>query len=155
MPYTQQHLHLTIATPLGADKLLLSRFLGQESLSGLFHFTLELLSEDKNLSFKNIVDKHATITIMLGDDSPRYLDGVVTRFYQGGSDGRFSTYYAELRPWLWLLTLLTDSRIFQAMSAPDIVQKVFKDQGFGDVRSALSKSYEPRMQLNHIRGRTP
>jgi type VI secretion system secreted protein VgrG len=144
MTYTQQNLRLTVSTPLGKDKLLLNGFQGEETISGLFHFTLEMLAEDPALDFKGIVGKHATISLTLGDDSPRHLDGIVSRFYQGGTDGRFSAYYAELRPWLWLLTLSADSQIFQAQSVPDIIQAVFKDLGFSDVRNALSKTYAQR-----------
>ncbi|NTW00706.1 MAG: type VI secretion system tip protein VgrG [Oscillochloris sp.] len=144
MSYTQQHLHLTVTTPLGADKLLLSGFQGEELICGLFHLRLELLSEDKSLDFKQIVGQHATLSLGLGEGQPRLLDGVVTRFYQGGKDGRFTAYYADLRPWLWLLTQTSDSRIFQGMSIPAIIEQVCKDLGFSDLRSALTKSYEPR-----------
>ena len=144
MTYTQQHLHLTVSTPLGEDKLLLQSFHGEELISGLFHFSLEMISEDANLDFKKMVGKHASVMIALGDDSERYIDGVVTRFYQGGTDGRFTTYYAELRPWLWLLTLTTNSQIFQEKSVPDILQGIFKDAGLSDFRNGLTQTYAKR-----------
>jgi type VI secretion system secreted protein VgrG len=50
--FTQDNLYLTVSTPLGRDKLLLTHFHGEERLSGLFHFSLEMLSEDHGLDFK-------------------------------------------------------------------------------------------------------
>ncbi|HVF99753.1 MAG TPA: type VI secretion system tip protein TssI/VgrG, partial [Chloroflexia bacterium] len=142
--YTQTNVYLSVSTPLGQDKLLLVEVHGEERISGLFRYTLKMLSEDKNLSFDNIVGKSATIALGMVSGDKRYVNGVVARFYQAGSDGVFTTYYAEIHPWLWLLTLTSDSRIFQQMSAPDIVAAVFKSLGFADYKLALSKSYLPR-----------
>ena len=143
MPYTQDNAYLSVATPLGADKLLLRALHGSETISGLFHYTLEMVSEDKNLSFDTIVGKSATVSLAM-DGGTRYVNGGVGRFYQAGTDGRFTTYYAELYPWLWLLTLTSDSRIFQAKSVPEIITAVFDELGFSDYKKALSKSYAAR-----------
>lgn len=142
--FTQDHLTLTVSTPLGQDALLLTSLRGEEHLSGLFHFTLELLSEQNDLDFSRIVGEHATVTIHMGDGASRYVNGIVGRFVQAGSDTRFTTYYAELRPWLWLLTMTRDSRIFQNQSVPDIIEAVFKNLGFTDYRNALSGTYQSR-----------
>jgi type VI secretion system secreted protein VgrG len=47
-------------------------------------------------------------------------------------------------PWTWLLTLFDDCRIFQNMSVPDIVQKVFTDRGFTDFANRVTGTYPPR-----------
>jgi type VI secretion system secreted protein VgrG len=44
-------------------------------------------------------------------------------------------------PWLWFLTRTADCRIFQSMTVPDIVQKVFSDHGFNDFKNSVSGSY--------------
>lgn len=53
------------------------------------------------------------ITIQFPEDNQRYINGMVTRFVQAGRDMRFTHYRAELRPWLWALTLTQNCRIFQ------------------------------------------
>src|SRR5579885_689138 len=103
--YTQANLQLSVSTPLGQDKLLLRAFNGEERISEPFFFNLEMLSEDNALDFSAIVGKSITVTMALSGGTDRYLNGVVTRFVQAGSHGRFTTYFADLRPWFWLLTL--------------------------------------------------
>lgn len=144
MPYTQANSYLAVTTPLGADKLLLRTLHGTETISGLFHYTLEMISEDKNLSFDSIVGKSVTVSLGMRNDSTRSINGIVGRFYQAGTDRQFTTYYADLRPWLWLLTLTSDSRIFQAKTAPEIITAVFDELGFSDYKTSLSKTYTAR-----------
>ncbi|HEX6288756.1 MAG TPA: type VI secretion system tip protein TssI/VgrG [Herpetosiphonaceae bacterium] len=144
MSYTQANSYLSVTTPLGKDTLLLRTMHGAETISGLFHYTLEMISEDKNLSFDTIVGKSATVSIGMANDSTRYINGIVGRFYQAGSDGLFTTYYADLYPWLWLLTLTSDCRIFQAKSAPEIITAVFDELGLSDYKKSLSKTYAAR-----------
>lgn len=144
MAYTQQNLYFTVATPLGTDKLLFKHLEGEESISDLFYFHVEMLSEEKTLNFSQIVGKNATVTMKYASGHQRYFSGVVTRFVQGKKDARFTTYYADLRPWLWILTLTKNCKIFQNLSVPDIIKKVFDDLGFTDYRQSLTKTYQPR-----------
>lgn len=143
MTYTQENHHVSISTPLGKDKLLVRAFHGEERLSDLFQFSLELYSEEKSLDFSKIVGKSATLKVKLADGSFRLINGVVGRFRQGGSDPRFTTYYAELHPWLWLTTMSADCRIFQNQSVIEIVAGLLSDLGFTDVRDATKGSFEP------------
>src|ERR1044071_5064037 len=104
MPFTQANHYLSISTPLGENKLLLRRLRGEEQVSGLFRFSLDLQSEDPSLDFAKIVGKSATVAMQLADGSARYINGVVGRFVQAGGGARFVNYHAELHPWLWLET---------------------------------------------------
>ena len=131
-------------TPLGANKLLLKSFRGSEGISRLFRFELDLLSEDNNIAFTDIIGKNVTITVKQADGSPRYFNGVISRFGQGGSDETFTTYHAEMVPWLWFLTRAADCRIFQSQSIPDIIKAVFSDLGFQDFTDSLKATYEAR-----------
>ncbi len=141
--FTQDDRTMAVETPLGKDKLLLQRLDGEEGVSKLFHFDLELLSEDPGLDFNAIVGKNVTVSVKLIDGSKRYLNGIVNQFNQGGGDSRFTFYRAQIIPWTWLLSLTTDCRIFQNMTAPDIIQKIFADHGFQDYKNTLKKSYKP------------
>lgn len=135
----------TLTTPLGADKFILKSFQGEEQISGLFHYRLELLSQDDAIDFTQIVGKNITITIELpGGTDTQYVNGVVGRFAQAGKSARFTTYFADVYPWLWLLTMNSDHQIFQNKSVPDIIKKVFSDLGFKDFKDSLTKTYNPR-----------
>jgi type VI secretion system secreted protein VgrG len=142
--YTQQNRLIAIATPLGDDVLLLQGFTGSEGISRLFRFHLDLLSDNNSISFDDVVGQNVTISVTLADQSERYFNGFVSRFSQSGADARFTHYQMEVVPWTWFLTRNADCRIFQNMSVPDIVQKVFSDRGFNDFKSSLTGSYEPR-----------
>lgn len=144
MKYTQDNRLISITTPLGKDVLLLNGFAGNEGISRLFKFDLELLSEDPAISFEAIVGQKITISIKLIDGGERYINGFVSRFAQSGSDERFTHYRAEVVPWLWFLTRTADCRIFQNMTVPDIITKIFNDLGFTDFQNSLQGSYEPR-----------
>ena len=134
----------TLTTPLGADKLLLKGFRGSEGISRLFRFDLDLLSQDPNIDFTQIIGKNVSIAITQADGTPRYLNGYISRFGQGGSDENFTAYFAEMVPWLWFLTRDANCRIFQSMSIPDIITKVFSDLGYNDVTNSLTGTYQPR-----------
>lgn len=142
--YTQGNLPVTITSPLGADKLLLKTLQGEERISGLFSFVLEMASGDNSLDFAAILGKSLTVTLQHNDGAKRYINGIVTRFTQEGGDERFTHYTAELHPWLWMLTLTSDCRIFQNLNVPQIIEKVFGDLGFTDFRLDLKESYSPR-----------
>lgn len=150
MSYTQENRLIAIDTPLGKDVLLLAGLRGTEAISAPFTFELAMLSENHSISFQDIVGKNATVSIVLADRSKRYFNGIISRFSQGrgggeeGGDPRFSAYRATMVPWFWLLLLTTDSRIFQKLSVPDIVEKIFKEKGFSDFRMNLSGTYKKR-----------
>src|SRR5437762_557130 len=89
----------TLTTPLGPDKFILKSFQGEEQISGLFHYHLELLSQDASIDFSHIVGTNVTFTVELtGGSDRRYVNGVVGRFTQAGKSSRFTTYSAEVYP---------------------------------------------------------
>jgi len=144
MPYTQENRLIAVDTPLGADVLLLQGLTGNEGVSRLFRFDLDVLSEKNSISFKDVVGQNVTIRITLGDNTPRYFNGFVSRFAQSGSDVRFTHYQMEVVPWLWFLTRIADCRIFQEKTIPDIIKAVFDSRGFQDYKFSLTSTYDPR-----------
>jgi type VI secretion system secreted protein VgrG len=76
-----------------------------------------------------------------GAGGTRYFNGFVTRFSYLGAHGRYHLYQATLGPWLWFLTRVADCRIFQKLTVPQIIERVFDERGFTDYRKALSGDY--------------
>jgi type VI secretion system secreted protein VgrG len=144
MLYTQENRFISIDSPLGKDVLLLQGFTGHEGISRLFTFDLDLLSEDPSIPFEKIVGQRVTITVVLGGGSKRYINGFISRFAQSWREARFTHYRAEMVPWLWFLTRTADCRIFQNMTVPDIILKIFTDLGFSDFKNSLQGRFEPR-----------
>jgi type VI secretion system secreted protein VgrG len=142
--FVQTALPVRITTPFGANKLLVRSFRGEEAISELFRYDLELYSEDASLDFTQIVGKAVTLQIQLSDGSFQYVNGIVGRFTQAGRDERFTTYLAELHPSLWMLTMSTDCRIFQNKNSLDIVKQVFSGLGFSDFSDKTTASLSAR-----------
>ena len=144
MPLTQDNRPFSITTPLGKDVLMLESFEGTEGVSRLFSFQMVLVSEvNPAIAYDDIVGKNVTITIQ-HPGGPRFINGIVRRFANARSTPAVTGYFAEIVPWLWMLTQTADCRIFQNLSVPDIIKKVFTDLGFTDVKLELRGSYPPR-----------
>ncbi|HZB91456.1 MAG TPA: contractile injection system protein, VgrG/Pvc8 family, partial [Stellaceae bacterium] len=107
--YTETGYAFTITTPLGVDMLLLEAFEGEELLSGLFEFRVDMASEHGDLDFTQVVGQGVTITGIDKDGNKRHFNGIVARMVQSGL-----SYHFDVRPQLWQLTLASDNRIFQA-----------------------------------------
>ena len=130
---TQDGRLLQLVTPLGKDFLLLDKFRGEEGLSRLFHFELDLLHEEPAHGYQPtivnadlILGKPVGITLVQPDGLERYFSGIVSHFFQGNRDERFSYYRAVVVPQFWLLTQRAQSRIFQQLSVPEILTKVLE-----------------------------
>jgi type VI secretion system secreted protein VgrG len=144
MAFVQDTHRLAIKTPLGKNALLLRNLHGSEAVSQLFQFDLELLSEHDSISFSDVVGKNITLKIDDAQGTERHWNGFISRFSQGTQDGRLTTYYAQVAPWLWFLTRTADCRIFQNLKVPDIIRKIFSDLSFSDFEFRLYGSYQPR-----------
>jgi len=144
MAFTQSSRILGIDTPLGSDVLLLHTLSGHEAISKLFHFSVELLSENHSISFQDIVGKQVTLSVHLSGTDKRFWNGFVSRFATVGGDNRFSYYQAEIVPWLWFLTRTADCQIFQQKTVPEIIKKVFQDHGFQDFQDRTQATYPQR-----------
>lgn len=142
--FSQTGLSLTVSTPLGTDVVKVEALRGEDGMSRPFRYEVDLVSGDTDLDFKKLIGKGITISIGFPDGAKRELHGLVTRFSQGTTDSSATRYRAELRPWIWMLTLSSDSKVFQNLKAPDIIEKIFSDMGFSDYRFDLKRSYTER-----------
>jgi type VI secretion system secreted protein VgrG len=141
MPLSQQERTLSVSTPLGEDVLLIRSMSAAEALSTLFEYQLDLVSEDINIRAEDLLGKPATMRLTLPDDSPRFFNGIFSRFSHVGFDGPYAIYQATLVPWLWFLTRTADCRIYQEKTVPDIVKEIFREHGFTDFEERLSGEY--------------
>ena len=126
-----------------SESLLLSRVSITEGLGQLFEFELELISVDHEIKLDDILGHGMTVRLETPAGETRYFNGIASRFSHTGSAGRYATYRATLRPWLWLLTRSAGCRIFQQESVPDIIKKVLGDHGFTEIDHALYGTYSP------------
>ena len=64
MPSTQAGEFISITTPLDDDVLLLRSFTGQEGISQLFRFRLELGSEKPPIRLESIIGQNVTVNMI-------------------------------------------------------------------------------------------
>jgi len=132
MATTQDNRLLAVYTALGKDYLMINRFSAKEGLSQLFEFEVELVHEEDEAGFvstavdpSSVIGKPMTVSVDQRDGTLREFTGIVSEFSQGNRDTRFSYYYAKVVPHVWILTQTLNSRIFQHISVPDILKKIF------------------------------
>jgi len=115
-----------LSTPLGDGALLFHRMMAREELGRLSEFEIDALSERSNLDPDQILGKSVTVRETLRDGGMRPFTGHVARFGLTGVHGRYHVYRLVVRPWLWFLTRTANCRIFQQMTVPDILKKIFE-----------------------------
>lgn len=106
----------------------LAKIEGAEGISFPFEYTLELVSEDADINFAQIIAKTGVVKfISEHDDVERYIHGMIADFALIDQGNRLTTYAARLVPRIWNLTQMADCRIFQATTTPDIIKKILDD----------------------------
>lgn len=134
---TQDKRLISISSPLGKDKLLLTSFQGTEYISGLYEFQLEVLSSSLAIKPEELIGKQVTVTIQ--NQHKRKFNGYVCRFSFGEIKAdNLRQYRLVVVPWLWFLTKNTDNRIFQDKDTKAIVTEVFQEAGFNDFKFNLA-----------------
>jgi type VI secretion system secreted protein VgrG len=135
----------SLTTPLPEADLRFDSMQHSAGVSMLEETQLFLLSEKSDLAPEKLLGQPVDVTITLRDGEQRHICGFVTRFGLGRHQGRYFGYLAEVRPWLWFLTRSSDCRIFQEMTVPDIIKKVFADYGGVAVHEfKLDRTYRKR-----------
>lgn len=125
------------------------QFRGREALSQTFEFVVELCSDDPDLDLVSPIGQPACLTLCgRRADGSRYdrpVHGVVEQLVQVSAGIRHSRYEATLVPTIRPLTYTRDSRIFQKLTAPEVVQQVLRAQVTADwLHPLLHASYGPR-----------
>jgi type VI secretion system secreted protein VgrG len=148
MPASQANREASVTSALADDVLLFYRMTGTEQLGRLSEYRVQLMSATDDIKIADVLGTTMAVHVDLADGSTRYFNGIVTRFCSTGWNGSFATYEAIIHPWLWLLTRSSNCRIFQDMTAIDIVKAVTGDAMYGGLvnldTSLLSTTCEAR-----------
>ncbi|MEP1329964.1 type VI secretion system tip protein TssI/VgrG [Pseudophaeobacter sp.] len=124
--------------------LLLKRAILREGLSKLTQTTVEFQSKNKAVKLEDIVGQTLNLHVQTEAGTDQKFSGLCISVESMGFRDGYGLYVAEVRPWLWLLTRTTDSRVFQEQSAVDIILQIFSENGFSDYRNRLSETYAAR-----------
>ena len=123
---------------------------GREALSACYEHSIDLLTEDAYRPLKSLVGLAVRLAIQTNTSTAaiRYIHGQVRRVEHRGADGGLARIRLVVVPFLALLELARDSRIFQDLSVPAIVEKLLEearaDNPLVRWRLALHGHYAPR-----------
>ncbi|WP_312212402.1 type VI secretion system tip protein VgrG [Pseudescherichia sp.] len=134
-------------------------FEGHEALSEPFHYTIEFTSSDKAIAAESMLTRDASLTLQAKVDQGygikvmqpvRILQGVVTGFKRLSISEDEAHYALTLQPRLALLSRSHQSRIYQDMSVPQIVEHILRtrhDMRGEDFVFTLANEYPRREQV--------
>ena len=138
-------LPIQVTTSAGDNVFAVASGLWSESLGNGLNAELTLLSEDPDIDLAAMIKQPLSLHIECKTDDGIWLQGLVQRVELTGLDGSFYQYTARLVSCLGLLQFTGGCRIFQELSTPDIIKKVFELHGLsGQLESKLTQTYAPR-----------
>ena len=130
-----------LATPLGKDKLCLTRFEGTEAIGELFEYRIEAVSTDANIDFNAALGKTCSVHLETTDNAGRDFSGILTEAKWAGTRFNLQLYRLVLRPWPWILSLRSHCRIFANLNVKDIVKQALGDNNFGPIVDLMVEDY--------------
>lgn len=146
--FSQENRTFKLKTPAGADAFILVSFKGREAISELFDFELQVVWQRASpLRFADILGKFVTLQIDDAGKTERFINGIVYSVEQGVREREhgFTYYTLHVAPSTWLLTRNIQTRIFQKLTAPDIIAKVISDMGqSATYKNTLTGTYTER-----------
>jgi type VI secretion system secreted protein VgrG len=118
---------------IGGKELVLEGFTATERLSVPFTVEVTCVSPDGPIDIMALLGAGVGIEIKANDKRiDRAFHGVVFEAEAEGRARKEHVYRLTLRPWLSMLTLGQNMRIFQHKSVPDIIIQIFKEWGLSN-----------------------
>ncbi|MGX5799759.1 type VI secretion system tip protein TssI/VgrG [Bradyrhizobium sp. Arg314] len=130
-----------VQTLAGAD-LTFTHLIGRDEVSRCFAYTVGFVSKNRDVDPLKMLG--GLVSVEGESDPKRWFSGLVSDFKLTRIEDRLAFYEATVRPWLWFLGNTTDCRIFQNMTAVEIVEKIFSKYGIAKFEKRLQGSYPSR-----------
>lgn len=115
-------------TLIASDNITIVKFTGDEGISKLFEFTIELKSSNADLDIDAILESPASLEISLGDDV-RKIQGIVSHFDAVRQINHETIYVATLVPRLWELSLYHTNEVYLEQTVTEIIETVLQEAG--------------------------
>ncbi|MGE3164601.1 MAG: type VI secretion system Vgr family protein [Planctomycetota bacterium] len=127
-----------------ADDFVLLELTAREELSRPFRFVVELASEDPDVALDEMIGETLAAWLLVASDEQRWFHGRITRFTFLGYRGNYARYEAVVEPEIAILDRNRDCRIFQDLTAPEVVKEVLRNAGVTDLEDRLTDDYPQR-----------
>lgn len=110
-----------------------------EAFSEPFFINVTLLSENQSLSSQDVIGQKCSITLNYNSsDNPRAFHGRVMAMALGNLEGELRRYTLRLAPGIWFANHSRRYRIFENMTALEIIKEVIA--GYGDFCALKDKT---------------
>jgi type VI secretion system secreted protein VgrG len=142
---------------LEPDTLLLVGFHGEEAISTLFRFRLDVLVENPaQVPFEKLLGKTVSVELELpgskrAREKKRYFNGICQRVTQGEIDKVFTHLHIDVVPTAWQLTKIARSRVFQHVNVDTILMRLLSGAptgGRSDRDGGLDLGIRSEFRLN-------
>jgi len=121
-----------------------TQFKGQESLSRLFQFDVSLASRDERITPEQVLDKNISLKVWQNGLITQSWQGIAQTFERGDTGLHHSFYRLEMVPAFKRSSLRHNSRIFQLLSAPEIMASLLEEMGITDYAFSTARVCEQR-----------
>lgn len=132
----------------GADTFGVIEFNGEEGLSRLYRFEIQLVSESADIDLEKMLANDVSLRLVNAGVETRY-HGMLAEFEQLHQKGGDTFYRAVLVPRLWQLSLYRVNEVYVEKSLPDVIKAVLEEAGLTslDYDIALTAEYTPWSHL--------
>ncbi|MED5616875.1 type VI secretion system Vgr family protein, partial [Janthinobacterium sp. P210005] len=106
--------------------LLVEAFAADDRLQELGAREIIALSTNADVALASLLGQPASLQISLADGTRTQFSGYISAAAMLGSNGGLARYRLRITPWLWLLTQVRNSRVWQDRSVTAIVDEVLQ-----------------------------
>ncbi|MDZ5632704.1 type VI secretion system Vgr family protein [Janthinobacterium sp. GMG1] len=106
--------------------LLVEAFAADERLQEVGAREIIVLSTNAHVALASLLGQPASLHISLADGTRTQFSGYISAAAMLGSNGGLARYRLRITPWLWLLTQVRNSRVWQDRSVTAIVDEVLQ-----------------------------
>ncbi|BCQ62800.1 hypothetical protein PBOI14_45500 [Pseudomonas sp. Boi14] len=118
--------HFVLSIPAVHHDFKVLAFRGREAVSELYAIHIELVSDNPNVDLESLLNQPAFLQFGLKGEG---IHGLIDDIEVGDSGKRMTRYHLILRPHLYQLQHRHNQRVYQNLTVPQIIAKVFKEHG--------------------------
>jgi len=147
MPPSQSNRAAQLTTPLGQDALLFRSLNGFERLSLPFEYRISALATSREVDLDGLLGEVCTLAVQITSSDRRYFHGRCAQIGFVGNENGGLLYELTLRPDFWFLSRNRNCRIFQDLSAADIVSQLLQERGITRFKLKLEHGFPPKRRF--------
>ncbi len=137
---SEREIHLKIGA--FAPEIWFAEMEGFDEIGHPFQYDLLFSSKDLELQAADVLGQPVLIEVT--GETARFFHGLGVSFGLHEIRDDYAYYRLTIAPWLWFLSTRTDNRIFQNLTVPQILEKVFGAYDTAKFDNRLKASYKPR-----------